>query len=93
MPHAAALASAEAVRAGGRHPQRMVAEAMRPLAHAGVALRHEDTWFAPNLADLAAWVADGAEYREDSGTAVNPELPPELRPSIPAQQDRARVAA
>lgn len=88
LPQARAVEFAETVRSGGRSATRMVADGMRPLVHDGVAVRRGDTWYAPSLADLGAWIADGFEYREDADMAENPVLPP----AIPQQQAGARHA-
>ncbi len=78
-PHAVMAAMAEQHVNGSRSATRRMQLAMKPLRDAGVAVRHEDTWYAPNLADLAAWVADAFEYREDLGCGNDPELPAALR--------------
>lgn len=60
---------------GYRKPSRRVSEALRPLRNDDVIVRIGDVFYAPNLADLAAWTADGFAYREDAGHAVTPRIP------------------
>ncbi len=78
-PHDLMVEIAAQYCAGTRSPTQRMQVAMKPLRDAGVAVRHEDTWYAPSLADLAAWVADAFEYREELGCADDPELPAALR--------------
>lgn len=89
FPHADAVAVAEAVRTGNRSLHRMVADAMRPLMADGVVVRRDDTWYAPSLADLGAWLADGLDYRDRAGLADDPAVPP----AIPQPRAGSRAAA
>jgi hypothetical protein len=54
---------------------RWTRQATVPLRKDGAIVRIGDCWYAPRLADLAAWLADGHEHREDAGMAYDPELP------------------
>lgn len=89
LPHEIVLAYAEHVRTGAKKPAKMVSDAMRPLVRDGVIVRHEGDWCAPNLADLAAWIADGYEYREQAGHLDSPSVPA----AIPAPRGSGRAAA
>lgn len=67
---------AEATRSGQRNAVEMVRHAMRPLLDDKVVRRiDEATWYVPNLADLAAWIADAAEARERAGLLDPPPIP------------------
>jgi hypothetical protein len=78
-------ACAIAADARGRRPVMRVREALRPLIELDVLVRVDDSWYASNMADLAAWLADAVEAREDAGMLVNP--------TIPAPRDGHRSAA
>lgn len=56
-------------RAGSRGSviAAVVQHAMAPLRRLNVADRHGDEWQVTNLADLAAWLADEMEERDDLG--------------------------
>lgn len=68
-----------------RSPGDFLAKIVRPLLDDEVVVRRGDTWYAPSMADLAAWVADGWEAREAAGYLDDPDVPP-----VPVQ--RSRVA-
>jgi hypothetical protein len=72
-----AVQVAEEQGTGSRTPARRLQEAMRPMRTDGVVLRVGDTWYAPDLPDLAAWVADAYAYRWDAGYGSNPVVPAE----------------
>lgn len=59
------------VEALGAH----LSAATRPLRDAGVLVHRGERWYAPNVTDLAAWIADGYAEREDAGYAQNPRVP------------------
>jgi hypothetical protein len=58
-----------------RMPREMVTDAMRPLVRDNVVVRVGEDWYAPDLADLAAWIADGFDARDDAGVLDNPAIP------------------
>lgn len=79
LDDAAALAIANKVES--RRPLKRIYDALIPLEADGVVVHIDDVWYAPNLGDLGAWLADAIEAREDAGMVDNPVIP------------RARVAA
>lgn len=66
---------AERWAVGRRTPNEWVHKGTRGLRADGVLVRHGDTWYAPSLADLGAWVADGLAAREDAGYHDDPVVP------------------
>lgn len=55
--------------------RRLVGMAIRPLLDDGLVESVGDVWYVPDLTDLAAWLADGHEAREDAGMKVEPGIP------------------
>lgn len=60
---------------GERRPGQRVREAMRPLLADDVVVHVDGVWYAPNVADLGAWLADALEAREDAGVLASPVIP------------------
>lgn len=81
VPDEEMLQAAAAVSNGQRRslPSALM-KAMRPLIDLNVAvLADDDVWYAPSLPDLAAWVADGYEAREDDGKTDGVPVPVQRR--------------
>lgn len=71
----AAKRRASSVLTGNRDAALVVNQSFRPLVDDKVVERIGDYWYAHNLGDLAAWIADGAEAREAAGIQINPPIP------------------
>ncbi len=70
-----ARSRAESWRTGDRSRSRgaeLAREAMQPLVDDGLVVLAGGDWVAADLGDLAAWIADGMEAREDAGVQVIP---------------------
>jgi hypothetical protein len=79
------MATALVPRSLSRPGQRVV-EALQPLIDDDVAFHADGAWYAINSADLAAWIADGYEAREDAGLDTGAPRPGD----IPEQRGRRR---
>lgn len=58
-----------------RTVQRRLRDAVAPLRRLGLVRLVDQTYYATNLADLCAWMADEWERREDAGLSVAPRIP------------------
>jgi hypothetical protein len=68
------------VAEGEEKPMSQAGKIMRPLRLAGLTARIGGMWHAPSLADLAAWIADGYEERDDAGCGNDPPAPKQPKP-------------